>query len=513
MRYSAPIRLKLVFGLIAAATLAWAPSAQAKFITGIDSAGLFLSSDAGERTRWFDTAVNLRAGIVRIDVLWDEVATGKPANPADPADPAYDFGRLDAAIRDAAARQLGVVLTFYSAPGYARGGGEPNSAVSGTWKPDPAALGNFARAVATRYSGGYQGLPRVRYFDAWNEPNFPLFLQPQYEGRKPVAVERYRKMLNQVADAVKSVQADNQVIAGSLAPYGDDPGGGRIRPLAFLRELLCLNGKLRGTKCPSKPRFDILAHHPINLSGGPRQSARDPDDASSPDMKHVARVLRAAERAHTIRGGGKRHPLWVTEFWWESFPEPPSGDRPVPGLEKHGRWVEETLYLLWKAGVSTAIYYQLRDDKLDPQRPDQSLQIGLFLEGGAAKPAATAFRFPFLTHGGSGGVRAWGKAPAGGKLRIERKTKGGWRKVGGQKVRPGEVFTERLKVGGRAQLRARVAGLKSLIWKQGGGGGSGKLGSDPEAGARGRGVDVAGGVGGGDAESVASVHEALVAPR
>ncbi len=515
MKHSALLRLKLAFGLIVAASLVWAPGAAAKFTTGIDSAGLFLSSDAGERDRWFDTtAADLRAGLVRIDLSWDRVALRQPANPADPNDPAYNFGFLDEAIRDAAARRLEVVLTFHDAPGFARGGGEPASAEAGTWKPEAAALGNFAKAVATRYSGDFADLPRVHYFDAWNEPNFPLFLQPQYEGGKPVAVELYRKMLNQVAAAVKSVSKDNSVIAGSLAPYGDERGGNRIRPLVFLRRLLCLNGRLKGTKCPSKPRFDILAHHPINLSGGPRRSAEDPDDASSPDMKHVAEVLRAAERAHTINGGGKRHPLWVTEFWWESFPEPPSGDRPVPGLEKHGRWVEETLFLFWKAGVSTAIYYQLRDSHLDPRHPDQSLQIGLFLEGGTPKPAATAFRFPFLTHRAGGGLQAWGKAPVGGKLRIERKTKGGWRKVGGEKVRAGEVFTERLKLKGNAQLRASVGGQHSLVWKQGGGGKrSARLGADPKPEPGRRGIGVAGGVSGGDAESVASVHEALVAPR
>jgi hypothetical protein len=239
-----------------------------------------------------------------------------------------------------------------------------------------------------------------------------------------------------------------------------------MRPLAFLRKLLCLDRALQKTKCSGKARFDILSHHPINLSGPPRQSAIDRDDASSPDMKNVSKVLHAAEKAGSIAKAGKRHPLWVTEYWWESYPDGPH--EAIPGLAKHGLWIEEALYLFWKAGVDAAFYYTLQDGPLDPQHPGETLQAGLYLANGKPKPAARAFRFPFVTERRSKrSVVAWGKAPASGKLRIERKSGKGWRKVGTAKVKAGHVFTAKLSLRGKVKLRARIAGQTSLTWPQG----------------------------------------------
>src|SRR3712207_8107630 len=54
---------------------------------------------------------------------------------------------------------------------------------------------------------------------------------------------RSRRMLNSFYEGVHAVHADNRVIAPALAPYGDPPGGSRMRPLVFLRELFCLKGR------------------------------------------------------------------------------------------------------------------------------------------------------------------------------------------------------------------------------------------------------------------------------
>ena len=457
-------RLSVAAGCLAiacAAVLATAAPASAGFTTGIDGDGLFESDEAGH---WFDTTAGLHAGIARVDVSWRGVVSGQPADPADPADPAYDFSELDRDVQNAAARNLRVLFVFARAPGFGQeGGGEPegSSLPAGSWKPKPDALGAFAKAVATRYSGSFGGLPRVRDFEVWNESNLNEFLAPQYDGTKLVSADRYRDMVIAVDEAVDSVRSDNRVVVGSLAPYGDEPGGARTRPLVFLRRLLCLDRRLDATRCPRKTPLDILSHHPINLSGGPRRSALDDDDVSSPDMGAVADLLRAAERKGTIAGKRKRHELWVTEYWWESTPPDPRGAG-VPGLRKHARWIEEALYLFWKAGVDAAIYYSLVD-----RPPAGVLQAGLYFHDGRAKPAAQAFRFPFVTERRGGrSVRAWGKAPAGGKLRIERKTKHGWRAVESKRVKAGKVFTAGLTAHGKATFRARVGSEHSLPWTQ-----------------------------------------------
>ena len=110
-------------------------------------------------------------------------------------------------------------------------------------------------------------------------------------------------MLNASSEGFTRRRKARLVTAG-LAPYGDEPGGSRTRPLGFWREVFCLKTRKlkRKKRCGDKARFDVFAHHPINTSGPPKQGAVHPDDASSGDLPAVRRVLRAAERQRTVEG-------------------------------------------------------------------------------------------------------------------------------------------------------------------------------------------------------------------
>ncbi|MGH3241345.1 MAG: hypothetical protein ACRDNL_13275, partial [Spirillospora sp.] len=327
------------------------------------------------------------------------------------------------------------------------------------------AYGAFARALASRYSGTFLGLPRVRHFEAWNEPNLWVFLWPQWEGRVAVGAQRYRRLLNAFEEAVHAVRADNVVIAGATAPYGDDPPNAlRTRPLRFLRQVLCLkkkkSGRLAKADCRRKASFDVLSHHPINLNFGPRRSAIHPDDATTPDLKHVGRTLRAAERLGTVDRG--RHRLWVTEIWWESNPpDPVSG----VSLARQARRVQESLYVLWKQGARTVINYVLRDGPFDPDHPTRSIDSGLYAQNGSPKPALTAFTFPFVAERRTAdAVFVWGRSPTTGRVVIEQRRSRGWTKAWSKRVRAGTIFTSRLELRGAVRLRASVDGRRSLNW-------------------------------------------------
>ena len=143
----------------------------------------------------------------------------------------------------------------------------------------------------------------------------------------------YKNMLNAFYEAVHGVSGKNRVITGGTAPYGFPDGEYSMRPLIFWREALCVKDgkKPKGNKCQTKPKFDVLAHHPINTSGGPRTSAIDPDDVSTPDLHNLVDVLRAPRRGHNIGTRGK-HPVWATELWWES--NPPDKFKKNPSLAK-----------------------------------------------------------------------------------------------------------------------------------------------------------------------------------
>ena len=96
----AKVRL-LLGGVLTILIVATPALAQAGFSTGVDDNILLTLPDSSERDIWFDEAVDLGAGVVRLDVFWSGVVSGQPANPTDPTDPAYDFSALDAAILDA----------------------------------------------------------------------------------------------------------------------------------------------------------------------------------------------------------------------------------------------------------------------------------------------------------------------------------------------------------------------------------------------------------------------------
>ena len=346
---------------------------------------IFASGDDGTRATWLDNARKARAEIVRIDVSWRAVAPGE--EPADPANPAsYAWGALPAAVADADSRGLKVLLTVSSAPAWAEGPNRPPNVLPGTWMPAADKFGQFARAVAARF-----GPAGVRHYQAWNEPNIYTFLNPQYEGKRLVAPTHYRRMLNEFYVGVHEVQPGAVVVSGGTAPYGGARGTDRTRPLAFLRKLLCLKGRkrLKPVGCDPKPKLDALAHHPINTSGGPNRSALHPDDAATPDVKHVVRTLREAERRKRVATGG-RHPVWVTEFWWET--KPPDTCTGVPA-KRQGKWIGEALRSFRRQGAAVAINFLIRDQPYQQSECGRAtFQTGAFFADGSRKPAFKAFR-------------------------------------------------------------------------------------------------------------------------
>jgi len=466
----------LAAGLLAPAGAAGstrAPAPRPLYFGFADS--LFASGDDGVREHWVERAVSSGASIVRINVRWRDVAPkDRPAgfSPSDPGSPGYEWKRVDAAVRTAAGHGLRVLLTVASAPRWAEGPERAPSARPGTWKPRPAAFGRFARALARRYGGAFpdplrpgRALPRVRFFEAWNEPNLDYFLSPQWGGnRQWVGPGIYRNLLNSFYAGVKSAQPAATVIGGSMAPYGDPPGGERTPPVVFLRRLLCLKGgRLRRLPCPRPARFDALSDHPISPVKPPWVPADNPLDASSADLGRLTRVLRRAERARTVLPRGRKG-LWVTEFWLDTDPPDPDATPPY----KQARWYEQDLYQFWRAGAEAAIEFQLVDAGTDQNGGyHYTLQSGVFFADGRPKPSRTAVRFPFVSHrSGPARVLAWGIAPRPGLVRVQARRGGRWRTLASVRARGlGRPFTLTLPLRGHALLRARLGRESSLTWR------------------------------------------------
>ena len=77
-------------------------------------------------------------------------------------------------MRGAAAVGLAPILTVEGAPEWA----QACSLGPGSCRPRPKDVADFVTAAARRYGGSYKGLPRVRYWQIWNEPNLRAYLTP-----------------------------------------------------------------------------------------------------------------------------------------------------------------------------------------------------------------------------------------------------------------------------------------------------------------------------------------------
>jgi hypothetical protein len=435
----------------------------------------FASSDPALREEWMAKAGEARASLVLLGAAWAAIAPKAPPagfDPADPADPAYDWKSLDASVRSAAAHGLQPLLDVNTAPAWAEGPGRPSPALApaGAWLPQPAALGQFAQALAARYSGRFVDpanpaagpLPRVRYFEIWAEENLSEHLDPLWRGSELLGPAHYRAMLNAAYAGIHAASPDAQVIVGGLAPYGDArTGGTRVPPVWFWRSLLCLRGAaLRPVGCPDPAHFDIAAHNPIDVAG-PDEGAASPLDASIPDIGRLSAIVRRAVRTGRALPARPK-PFWAPEIWWDSSPPDPRG---VP-LALHARFLAEALFRLWHQGVSAVGWWYARDQAPGVAGFAATQQSGLFFRDGAPKPAYTAFRFPFVAHRAAGGqALVWGKAPAPGPLVVERRTAGGWVPVVHLVAGADRIFLVRAKVRSGVWLRAREGGETSLAWR------------------------------------------------
>jgi hypothetical protein len=420
---------------------------------------------------WYERADALGAGVVRLTGRWSEIAPAARASlrdARDPAEPAYRWQPLDSAVRGAAAHGLRVLLTVSAAPAWALGRGKPSGTPSGTWRPDPSAFADFMQAAARRYGGAFSDperpgavLPRIRYWQPWNEPNLPTFLTPQWTGSRlhtrPASPGWYRRMLNAAYERVKAVHADNRVIAAGTAPYGDpQPAANRMTPVRFMRELLCLRGdSLKRTHCADPARFDAIDHH-IYATGSPAQHALLPENVAIPDLGRLTRIVRTARSERTVRPAGAKG-VWVTELSWDSRPPDPDG---VPE-SRRASWLQDALHSLWRQGASTICWFLLRDQPSTPSY-DRTYQSGLFLRDGRAKRSAAAFRFPLVLRRSGRRARVWGRSPVPGPVTIERRRGDRWSAIARLRLTSGAVFEGRVAAPKGAVLRARAGTASSL---------------------------------------------------
>jgi hypothetical protein len=426
----------------------------APLATGI-AGPTFLMSQAATA---YAMAKQAGATYARFVVSWASVAPKiLPASgfdPTDPTSPYYRWSSLDASVSAAQAAGVTPILDIVSPPTWAY------SVPPGTWtggSPQIPALGEFATALATHYDGSGSA-PAAHVFSVWNEPNYNKNLYPQN-------ASYYRLMVNAVADSVHAVDPADLVLAGELAPFRHTPTtrdrNHVIPPLTFMRNMLCLSSTTPAhLTCNNPAKFDVWTHHPYSDTG-PYGKAKSAGGVELGDLPEMDKLLQTAEQLGAI-ASAQPVQFWVTEVGWSSNPPNKHG---VPvGLE--ARWVAESMYQMWKSGITVGIWFQLRD--LPTSTPFQS---GLYFRSASlldarAKPLLSPFRFPFVAYLKAGGeVQIWGRDATSDmqNVTIQEQTRGGgrWTTVASITSNGYGIFTATLPLAGanyQVSLRAWARG-------------------------------------------------------
>jgi hypothetical protein len=364
------MRLRLFLVAAACVTAVLLPaanvSAQPRMMIGFqDDPSLRWRDD---RLDVFDLAEQAHAGIVRTTVYWSRIAQTKPANGANPFDPAYRFDDLDEFVRNAGLHGMEVMLTIWGTPAWANGGKGQNYAPT-----NYSTLQNFAKALASRYSGRFTGYPFVRYFTVWNESNLGQFLSPQYNSRgKPAAPGIYAKLYRAAYAGIKAGNPKALVGIGETSARGRDRFLGRQGTQETESP-----GKFAELLSKQRPvlKFDAYSHHPYptSISGRPLAITRWPNVTLSnlPRFEH--------ELGKWFK---KRVTMWVTEYGHETKPEEPKG---VTYAQQAAYLRTAMRFVAGEPNVSIFIWFILRDD------PTSAWQSGLVKRDGTKKPAFASY--------------------------------------------------------------------------------------------------------------------------
>jgi hypothetical protein len=454
--------LAATLGGLISASAAWAPAAlgSSEQLSIIQDSTRIMSNPAATLGTFRDVG----ADVVRVVVVWAQIAPAAEAStpPAgfdasDPGDyPPAHWAPYDRIVTLAAADGIAVDFALSGgAPRWAEGPGIPKAALDNpywAWRPSARAFGEFARAVAERYSGTYvppgqtEPLPRVSFWAIWNEPNFGEDLGPQATHGSTVATGpmMYRNLVAQAWNALQATgHGGDTILIGELDPWGTSgpvtakhpqglPGQfAQTKPLQFLRTLYCVDSRYRHLRglaavvvgCPPTtagsrafPRNNPglfgatgLSDHPYPHNQPPTtETARDPDIAPFPRLPNLEQAL---DRAQAAYGSGRLLQIYDTEYGYITDPPGHAGFVSLATAAYYLNWAE---YLSWKQPrIASTTQYLLYDPPPEPKAlGGGGFASGLLFSSGHEKPSYAAYRLPLYLPATStrrgGSLEVWG---------------------------------------------------------------------------------------------------------
>lgn len=417
--------LGLLIGCVAAPAAAQASSGQLSIMMDDD---LLVYRTDTVRDQTMRQMKGMGVDAVRVTVLWSVVAEhaadGKAtkaqktrfkklgaANPK--AYPKGNWDRYDNLVR--ACKTLGLICYLdVTGPGPAYAHAKPPKQYrkdAKWWKPKPREFYKFVQAVSKRYDGRYRDentpttLPRVSFWALWNEPNQGGWLRPQWLNGKAVAPSLYRDLyLFGHRALVSTGHGGDVILAGETAPanVSRKTTTSAMGPRIFINELLCGPGS-NGLGCSRFRKEGPIqayawAHHPYTKKLAPTQRDPDPTTYTLANIGELGTQLDdLATRTGNIRAG---MPLISTEFGYETNPPDPFAATTPEQQAAFNQAADLVTYLNPRIIGNTQ--FLLRDVKPNKTRKKDSrlywstYQSGLLTAGGTEKPAAQAYKMPFL---------------------------------------------------------------------------------------------------------------------
>ena len=371
--------------------------------------------------------------VVRIQVSWARVAPSPQSavpppgfQAENPDDPAYRWGAIDQGMARLARVGIKPMLMLDGPPPLWASGNPAKR--NPRYRPSAIAFAKFAQAVARRYGNA------VDQYILWNEPNLPVWLQPQADCGKrtctPVSPNVYREMVRAAYPAIHAVDGVAQVLIGALAPAGGDlkSENANMRPLEFLRGLGCFDSSFKAIRTGGCKKFqpalaDGIAYHPHSTRHAPSQPYAHPDNADLGSLKKVERLLDRLQRSHRLVGATTPLSLWLDEYGYQT--NPPDKLRGVsPGAQD--RYLQQAAYIAWHdPRVVLFAQYLWKDEPALGGRRYTGWQSGLHFADGSEKPALAHFNDPIWVDFRDN--VAWGQVRPGGvhTVTVQRRIAGG----------------------------------------------------------------------------------------
>lgn len=415
---------------LSAAGAAVPSSADARALqVGMASDGLLLNGSRKEAQEAIDEWVKLGIDTVRLQVQWSRVAPSprsyEPPVGFDPAndEAGYTWNDIDRAVNLLAAAGIRPLLLL--------GGPPPLWASSRPRVGNPRYLpsawhfGQFAAAVAKRYGS------LVEEYILWNEPNLPLWLQPQAscKGKRctPVSPHTYRYMVRAAYPLIHANDPSSKVLVGALAPAGSNlySKNANMRPLKWMRAFGCLNDSLEPIFTGPCKNFepapaDGFAYHPHSTKHPPDEPYPRADDAGMASLRKVQDTLDALQTKSRIKAPSPEPlGLWLDEYAYQT--NPPDKERGVtPG--RQDRYLQQAAYLAWaNPRVQLIAQYLWEDEPPGGGKRYTGWQSGLLDHHGKEKPALAHFDDPFWVDVQRNVI--WGQIRPGSEHDVEIQTR------------------------------------------------------------------------------------------